>query len=456
MILQLLINAVYIVATLLFILGLKRLGSPATARSGNFVSALGMFLAVVVTLIDTAIIDYTWILGGIVVGSFIGVVAARKIAMTAMPEMVAILNGFGGLASLLVGWAAYMDATSPTPFLAATIIFSVLIGGLTFTGSLIAWAKLNEVLSGKPLSFPGQNVVNTLFLIAAVVLGTMFCLDPIQFSAFIIVVIGISLILGVLAVISIGGGDMPVVIALLNSYSGLAACAAGFVMNNNLLIVAGALVGASGIILTNIMCKAMNRSLTNVLFSGFGSGSTTAVSTIEGEPNPITVDDAYYVLEAAQSVVIVPGYGLAVAQAQHVVKELGEFLESNGCEVKYAIHPVAGRMPGHMNVLLAEADVPYEQLFEMDAINPVLESVDVCIVIGANDVVNPDARDNDTSPIYGMPIIDVDKAQTVFVLKRSMGTGFAGIQNPLFFKPNTRMLFGDAKATVQGLISEFK
>lgn len=445
----------YIISALLFIFGLKLLGSPATARKGNLISALGMLVAVCVTLLDKGILHYEWIVVGLVVGSLIGVIFAKFIQMTQMPEMVALLNGFGGIASLLVGWAVYSDQPELSVFTAATIFISVFIGGITFTGSLLAYGKLSEKISGKPVVFPGQQIVNALLLCATIACGVIYSLNSSASLDYFYALIALSLIMGVMTVIPIGGADMPVVISLLNSYSGLAACAAGFVIQNKILIVSGALVGASGIILTNIMCKAMNRSLKNVLFSGFGS-ATKAGHKTEGEVKALTAEDAYYVLEAARSVVIVPGYGMAVAQAQHVVKELSDILESNGADVKYAIHPVAGRMPGHMNVLLAEANVPYDQLVEMDDINPTMESVDVCIVIGANDVVNPAAREDESSPIYGMPIINVDLAQTVFVLKRSMATGFAGIENPLFFKENTRMIFGDAKATLSAIVTQFK
>ncbi|MCB0212795.1 MAG: NAD(P)(+) transhydrogenase (Re/Si-specific) subunit beta, partial [Anaerolineae bacterium] len=364
-------------------------------------------------------------------------------------------NGSGGLASMLVGWAEYQRNIDPPTFTAGIIALTVLIGGVTFTGSVLAWAKLSGKMDGKPILFQGQQIVNALLLLAILVCGILFTISPPTSFLILMILIVLSLILGVMSVIPIGGADMPVVISLLNSYSGLAACAAGFVIENNLLIVAGALVGASGIILTNIMCKAMNRSLGNVLFSGFGS-ATGGGTVVEGEAKPISAEDAYLVLEAANSVVFVPGYGLAVAQAQHTVRELGELLEDNGAEVSYAIHPVAGRMPGHMNVLLAEANVPYDQLVEMDDINPIMETVDICIVVGANDVVNPAAREDEASPLYGMPIINVDKARTVIVLKRSMRAGFAGVENPLFFKDNTRMLFGDAKASVQSLVREFK
>ncbi len=441
----------YIVAAALFIFGLKQLSSPATARRGNMISSLGMLIAIVAALLDQGIVDYKWIAIGFVAGGAIGAAAARLVQMTAMPEMVALFNGFGGLASLLVGWAA-LGPTAGAGTL-VTIVLSILIGGVTFTGSLVAYGKLSETIGSGSVLFRGQQIVNSLIVLGILLSAVMFCLEPAS-THWLFIVIGLSLVFGVMAVIPIGGADMPVVISLLNSYSGLAACAAGFAVNNNILIVAGSLVGASGIILTQIMCKAMNRSLANVLFSGFGSGKVETAA-VEGEIKPISVEDAYYVLEAATNVAIIPGYGMAVAQAQHVVKELMELLEENGAEVNFGIHPVAGRMPGHMNVLLAEADVPYDQLLEMDDINPRMENVDVAIVIGANDVVNPAAREVESSPIYGMPVINVDSARTVFVLKRSMASGFAGIENPLFYKDNTRMLFGDAKESITGLIREF-
>ena len=451
---ELLVNLSYVAAAVLFIFGLKMLGSPATARKGNLVSAVGMFIAVVVTLLDQSIIDYKWIAVGIAVGGIIGAVVARSVAMTSMPEMVALFNGFGGIASLLVGWAALygMDAST---FQMITIVLSILIGGITFTGSLIAYGKLSERMPGRPLVFAGQRFFNIALIIAIIACSVLFAMNP-DVSLYLYLVIGLSCLLGIMLVIPIGGADMPVVISLLNSYSGLAACAAGFAINNIILIVAGSLVGASGIILTQIMCKAMNRSLSNVLFSGFSAvAGGGGAAKIEGEAKAMSADDAYYVLEAASSVVIVPGYGMAVAQAQHVVKELQEILEKNGAEVVYAIHPVAGRMPGHMNVLLAEADVSYDLLLEMDAVNPRMETFDVAIVIGANDVVNPAAREMEGSPIYGMPVINVDMARNVFVMKRSMASGFAGIDNPLFFKENTRMLFGDAKEMLSNIIKAF-
>ena len=448
-----LINVWYIVAAALFIFGLKQLGSPATAVRGNQLSAIGMLLAIVVTLFARDIISYQWIIVGVIIGGAIGAFAARTVAMTEMPEMVALFNGSGGIASMLVGWAALYPPTVSS-FTAFTIFLSVLIGGITFTGSIVAYLKLSEKIDGKPIVFGAQRIVNGALLGVLFLSGLFFCLDPNPVSALLFVIIALSLVLGVMVVIPIGGADMPVVISLLNSYSGLAACAAGFAIGNNILIVAGSLVGAAGIILTNIMCRAMNRSLANVLFSGFGA--VKQATKVEGEVKPINTEDAYLILEAASTVTFVPGYGMAVAQAQHVVRELGDLLEKNGAEVTFAIHPVAGRMPGHMNVLLAEANVPYDQLVEMDDINPKMESVDVAVVIGANDVVNPAAREDENSPIYGMPIINVDHARTVFVLKRSMGSGFSGVDNPLFFGENTRMLFGDAKESISAVVAEFK
>ena len=448
---ELFIQLGYVVAAGLFIFGLKMLGSPDTARRGNGISAIGMLVAIVAALLYQGIVQYEFILGGMIVGGAIGAIAARTVAMTSMPEMVALFNGVGGAASGLVGIAALSIADSSFTYI--TIILSILIGGVTFTGSLVAYGKLSETIGSGALTFSGQKFVNALIVIGIVASAVMFVMDPSN-TNMLYTVVGLSLVFGIMVVIPIGGADMPVVISLLNSYSGLAACAAGFAVDNNVLIVAGSLVGASGIILTQIMCKAMNRSLSNVLFSGFASVSTT-VTEVEGEIKPISVEDAYYVLEAATNVAIIPGYGMAVAQAQHVVKELMELLEANGCEVNYGIHPVAGRMPGHMNVLLAEADVPYDQLLEMDDINPRMETVDVAIVIGANDVVNPAAREVESSPIYGMPVINVADARTVFVLKRSMASGFAGIENPLFYKDNARMLFGDAKESIGGLVREF-
>jgi NAD(P) transhydrogenase subunit beta len=434
------------------------LGKPERARMGNMVSALGMLIAIVAVLFECCL-SYEWVITGIIIGSLIGAVAARTVQMTAMPQMVAILNGFGGIASLLVGWENFHSEPESNLFVRVAIILAVLIGGVAFSGSLVAYAKLAGRISGRPILFKGQQFVNAAIFAVILVCGAFLLYHPTGAFAYVVFlfIMALSLALGVIAVIPIGGADMPVVIALLNSYSGLAASAAGFIIINTVLIVAGSLVGASGLILTGIMCKAMNRSLGSVLFSGLKAGTSSKVAAVvQGEPKAITPEDAYYILEAARSVVIVPGYGMAVAQAQHAVRELGEILENNGTEVRYAIHPVAGRMPGHMNVLLAEANVVYEQLAEMDDVNPIMETVDICIVIGANDVVNPAAREIESSPIYGMPIINADKAKTVMVLKRSMAAGFAGVDNPLFVKENSRMLFGDAKATVQQLVAEFK
>lgn len=450
-----LINLAYIAAAILFIYGLKMMGRADTARRGNQLSALGMLLAVVVTLF-TAGLSYTWIVLGLVIGAGIGVYMARTVQMTGMPEMVALFNGFGGLASLLIGWAEYVHKPAMDTFTATVTFLAVLIGGITFTGSLVAFGKLSERISGKPYLFKNQHLINAALLTIVLVFGVFFVIVPEKTYILLIFSMLLALALGVLVVIPIGGADMPAVVSLLNSYSGIAASMAGFIIGNNVLIVAGSLVGASGIILTQIMCKAMNRSLTNVLFGGFGSTVTAGTTQVEGEMKAISTEEAYYILEAASSVIVVPGYGMAVAQAQHVVRELASLLEANGTEVRYAIHPVAGRMPGHMNVLLAEANVPYEQLVEPEDVNPTMDTVDVAIVIGANDVVNPAAREDKGSPLYGMPIINVDNAKTVFVLKRGKGTGFSGVENPLFFKDNTRMLFGDAKATISTLVSEFK
>ncbi len=450
------INLSYIIASILFILGLKMLSSADTARRGNMISATGMLIAVFATLLSQGM-HFQWIILGLLIGGTIGTLAARMVKMTAMPEMVALFNGFGGIASMLVGWAEYHAQPASPRFTLFAISIAVLIGGLTFSGSVIAYAKLAERIDGKPILFKAQQLFNAGLLALVALLVLVFTSSAGGSYPVLILLIGIALVLGVLAVIPIGGADMPVVIALLNSYSGLAACAAGFVILNNVLIVAGALVGASGLILTTIMCKAMNRSLANVLFSGFGSASTAGGQAgYQGEAKPITVEDVYYILEAARSVIFVPGYGMAVAQAQHAVKELGDLLEANGADVKYAIHPVAGRMPGHMNVLLAEANVSYDQLVVPEDVNPLMATVDVAIVIGANDVVNPAAREDENSPLWGMPIINVDHARTCIVSKRSLNPGFAGVDNSLFFKENTRMLFGDAKKSMQGLVAQFK
>ena len=464
--LNVLSSLMYIISAMFFIIGLKKLGNAQTAPKGNLISAIGMLIAVITAVISDLNLLYVWIIIAVVLGSIVGVIAAKKVAMTSMPEMIALFNGFGGIASLLVAYAEYQkyvsEATIATVSGAqlAILIATVFIGGITFTGSLIAWAKLSEKMTSKPIIYNGQKIVNVLFIALFLLASVLFCLCYGQFIngyVLFLIIVALSLVAGVIFVIPIGGGDMPVVISLLNAFSGIAACAAGFAISNTILIVTGALVGSSGIILTNIMCRAMNRSLQNVLFSGFGSSSSKKSSAgQQGEAKPVSAEDAYLMLESATNVLFVPGYGMAVAQAQHVVQELAGLLEDNGCEVGFAIHPVAGRMPGHMNVLLAEANVPYEQLKEMDDVNPSIADVDVCVIIGANDIVNPAAREDESSPIYGMPIINVDFAKTVIVLKRSMNAGFAGIENPLFFKENTRMLFGDAKQTVQALVAEFK
>ena len=463
------INLAYVIAATLFVFGIKMLGSAETARRGNMTSGIGMLIAIVVTLLNKGM-SYEWIVAGLIVGTLIGGISARVVKMTSMPELVALFNGFGGLASLLVawaelekvrgiGWQAYRIEMGTSSYFSSFVIYlAMLIGGITFTGSLYAYGKLSGRLSGQAKVFPGQKGINALMLIAILVVGVLFAWNGDLDTANKLFLSGVvlALIFGVMGVMPIGGGDMPVVISLLNSCSGLAASAAGFVIANNVLIVAGCLVGASGLILTAIMCKAMNRSLGHVLFSGFGATSQSEGDGDDREPKSISVQDAYYVLEAASSVVFIPGYGMAVAQAQHVVKELGELLEENGAEVNFAIHPVAGRMPGHMNVLLAEADVSYDQLVEMDNINPVMPTVDVAVVIGANDVVNPAASQDESSPIYGMPIIEAHNAKTVFILKRGQGKGFSGLINKLFVMDNSRMIYGDAKATISELVNELK
>jgi NAD(P) transhydrogenase subunit beta len=458
MTLEILINLAYVISAGLFIFGLKLLSHPSTARRGNLVSAVGMFIAVIVTLLDQQIISYHFIALGILVGGLYGARKAKSVQMTQMPEMVSLFNGFGGAASLLLGWATVSSMSqqvlvNASGFVFITVLLTLLIGGVTFSGSVIAWGKLSGKLSSKALIFTGLRELSILHLVAMVLIGYMFVTDPAN-TLWLYLIIAIGLSFGLWATISIGGADMPVVIALLNSYSGIAATAAGLAVGNTILIVTGLLVGASGLILTNIMCKAMNRSLMNVLLSGF-SKPIQQGEVITGDIKVLSPQDAFYVLEAAQAVLVVPGYGMAVAQAQHAVRELHTLLEGNGCTVDYAIHAVAGRMPGHMNVLLAEADVPYDQLYEMDDVNPRMENYDVVIVIGANDVVNPAAKEMKGSPIYGMPVIEAYRARTVFVLKRSANAGFAGVDNPLFFKDNTRMILGDAKETINSLIREF-
>lgn len=449
------IHFIYLASTACFILSLKWLGAVPTAKRGVIVGTLGMALAIGGTLLEPTIENFRFIAAAVVVGTIVGVPMAMM-PMTAVPQRTALSHAFGALAATLVGTAEYfLHFPHIARFTMGALALEVILGGLTVTASLMAAGKLQEIIPTRAILFRGQHYVNLSVLGLAVLIGVYLVINPGAWWLFPIM-LGLCLVFGVLLIIPIGGADMPTVIALLNSYAGLAASMMGFVLNNKLLIVAGALDGSSGLILSIVMCKAMNRSMANVLFGGFGSTSSGQGAAVKGEARALTPEDATLILQAARSVVVVPGYGMAVAQAQHVVCELAELLEENGAEVKYAIHPVAGRMPGHMNVLLAEADVPYEQLVEMDDINPMMETIDVAIVIGANDVVNPAARTDESSPIYGMPIINADKARTVFVLKRSMASGFAGIDNPLFFNENTRMIFGDAKKTLQALVSAFK
>ena len=451
----------YLLAAALFIVGLKFMSSPASARKGNLLAAIGMLIAIVVTLLDRGIISFKWIAVGLIVGSVIGAFSARLVQMTAMPQMVGLFNGFGGGASALVAIAEFMRLTSegvlPTDT-AVTTLLGVIIGTVTFSGSIIAYAKLQGLVSGAPITFPLQKAVSALILIGALALS-VYIVGWIPNQLFFSLVVGLGLLYGVLFVIPIGGADMPVVISLLNSFSGLAASMAGFVVDNHVLIISGSLVGAAGLILTMIMCKAMNRSLANVLFSAFGTGDMAAgATTATGDKSAHAVDseEAAMVIGYAQSVIIVPGYGMAAAQAQHAVRELTEVLQSRGVEVKFAIHPVAGRMPGHMNVLLAEANVPYTLLYDMDDINPEFQHTDVVLVIGANDVINPAARHDQNSPIYGMPILNVDYARHIIIIKRSLNPGFAGIDNELFYDKKTLMYFGSAREKTQELVAEVK
>lgn len=454
------VNLVYLVSAIFFIFGLKMLAHPKTAVRGNLLSALGMLLAIIITLLDRRIVSFEVIIAGLIVGAGIGAFLALKVPMTGMPQMVGLLNGFGGGASLLVAGAAlfeaiYLSEVMTNQFLIATVA-SGIIGSVTFWGSMVAAGKLQGWIEEKPILFKGHHIVNLILLTLSLISGIWLILHP-SITWFYWVLVIFASVLGVLLVTPIGGADMPVVICLLNSYSGLAAAATGFVLNNNVLIISGSLVGASGIILTNLMCKAMNRSLTNVLFGGFGAEVVTKTDDIyAGRVKSTTPEEVAMLLESARRVVIVPGYGMAVAQAQHAVRDLTNLLESKGVGVEFGIHPVAGRMPGHMNVLLAEADISYDKLKEMDEINPTMAQTDVAIVLGANDVVNPVVRTDPKSPIAGMPIIDVDKAKTVVVIKRSLSPGFAGIPNPLFALDNTLMLFGDGKKMVLEIISALK
>lgn len=454
---------VYLVASVCFIFGIKKLSSPKTARQGNQLSALGMFLAIVVTLIDQRIISYELIILGAIIGSLIGAVFALKVQMTGMPQMVGLLNGFGGGASALVAFAEYdrLFLGNGTFEIATTttIVLSILIGSVTFTGSLIAFGKLQGIVTGKVVKYPLQHPMNALLLIAVFAAGVFVVLNPLEIEI-ILGIIAVSLLLGVLLVLPIGGADMPVAISLLNSYSGLAAAMTGFVLANNMLIIAGALVGASGLILTMIMCRGMNRSLMNVVLGGWASAGSEGPAAVSASPKgqvkSVDAEELAMLLDSVSSVVIVPGYGMAVAQAQHAVRDLMNALEKKGIKVRFAIHPVAGRMPGHMNVLLAEAQVEYDKLLAMEDINDDFPNTDVAIIIGANDVVNPAARHDTSSPIYGMPILNVDYAKTVIINKRSLNVGYAGIDNELFFYPNALMYFGDAKDAMVKLTNELK
>lgn len=461
------ITILYIISCVLFIRGIKLLGKADTAQRGNKISSLGMFVAVIAILIDKDVIDgglsggYIYIITAIIVGTLIGAIWSSKVEMTGMPELVAIFNGFGGLSSFLVAIAEFYAKGTSTPFVNLTLALTIAIGAITFTGSIVAWGKLSGKMFTKNIDFSMRNAFNmVLFAIGsfAILLYTLhqtLFLEHSYIVALSISIISIIfLLIGITAVVPIGGGDMPVIISLLNSLSGIAAAFAGFAINNIALVVSGCLVGASGLILTLIMCKAMNRKLHKLLFSSFGGGNSKK-SGDNKEPISMSIEDAYMILESANTVSFIPGYGMAVAQAQHSVKELARRLENNGAEVNFIIHPVAGRMPGHMNVLLAEADIPYEQLKTADEMNPQMAMQDVSIIIGANDVVNPSAIYDETSPIYGMPIINAFESRTVFVLKRGAGTGFSGIENPLFTNDNTVMIYGDAKQTISSLVSEF-
>ncbi|MCL2412054.1 MAG: NAD(P)(+) transhydrogenase (Re/Si-specific) subunit beta [Treponema sp.] len=470
----LIINLAYIVACVTFILGIKNLNKPTTALKGTYISILGMAIAVVAVFFENDIAQnwsfdfmasgFLWTFVAIAIGAVIGAIWSKKVKMTGMPELVALYNGFGALASALVAFSQFNNlrllegGLEKGPVEAVATGITIFIGAMVFSGSMLAWGKLAEKISGRAIVFKGQNFINLIILlaiVAGIVLYVIPGIDPFTKLIVILAICGLSLLFGVTFVLPIGGGDMPVVISLLNSFTGLAVAGAGFLIDNTALVVVGCLVGASGTILTLIMCKAMNRSVGNLLFSGFGAVDAVSKKGPGAEPKAVSTEDAYMILEAARSVVFIPGYGMAVAQAQHAVKELAARLEANGAEVSFAVHPVAGRMPGHMNVLLAEADIPYEQLKTMDEMNPSMPMQDVAIVIGANDVVNPAAETDPSSPIYGMPIIKAHQCKTVFVLKRGKGRGFSGIENELFSMPNTLMIYGDAKATISSLAGEF-
>ncbi len=453
-------NVLYLISASIFIIGLKKLSSPRTARNGNRLSALGMLIAIIATTLKYTDINIEWILVGLIVGATIGSVLARYVEMTAMPQLVALFNAFGGAASGLVAMYEVLYSADPSSeiFTLAAVSFATIVGAVTLTGSFIAFGKLQGIVTTKPVLLPIRNIINSIIAIAMIVIAIMMCLTETDTSNYLYALVALSLLFGILIVIPIGGADMPVVVALLNSYSGIAGAGAGFVLGNPLLIIAGSLVGASGLILTRIMTKAMNRSLMNVMLGGFGAESSDSSNqTTEDRPvTSVSSEDAAMILAYSESIIFVPGYGLAVAQAQHQINELASLLKDRDISVKYAIHPVAGRMPGHMNVLLAEANVPYDELKDLDEINSEFDRTDVAIVVGANDVTNPSARSDKDSPIYGMPILNVDKAKTVIVLKRSMASGFSGVQNDLFFLEKTNMLFGDAKDSIEGMIKEVR
>jgi len=453
-------NVFYLLSASLFIIGLKQLASPATARNGNRLASIGMLIAIIITIVKYTNTNFEWIIIGFFIGGILGLVLSRYVQMTAMPQLVAIFNAFGGGASALVAIYEIMYSREPitVTFTLASIAFATVVGSITFTGSFIAFGKLQGIVSSRPILLPLRNYLNLILLIAIIVFAIALSIPNLSSIYFLYILIGLSLIVGLLIVIPIGGADMPVVVALLNSYSGIAGAGAGFVLNNPVLIIAGSLVGASGLILTRIMTKAMNRSLANVMLGGIGAeeGSTKSSSDENRSVKSLNTEDAAMILGYAESVIFVPGYGLAVAQAQHQINELANLLKNKGTNVKYAIHPVAGRMPGHMNVLLAEANVPYDELKDLDEINSEFARTDVAVVVGANDVTNPTARTDSSSPIYGMPILNVDKAKSVIVLKRSMASGFAGVENELFFLDKTNMLFGDAKDSIESMTREIR
>lgn len=460
---QSLVTMSYIVATILFILSLSGLSNQETARKGNYYGMLGMAIAIVATTFSQSVSAYGFLLVALLIGSAIGAFAAKKVAMTQMPELVAIMHSLVGMAAVLVGYATFMDTTSTLTGVEKSIheieiYLGILIGAITFSGSVIAFCKLSEKISGKPLLLPARHWLNLILLIAAVVLGGVFLHQTENGGGLypLAIMTAIAILFGIHMVMAIGGADMPVVVSMLNSYSGWAAAATGFMLNNDLLIVTGALVGSSGAILSYIMCRAMNRHFLSVIAGGFGTASGGEAAVIEGEVHPIDAIETAQLLLSAKNIMIIPGYGMAVAQAQHTVNEITKFLRDKGKKVGFGIHPVAGRMPGHMNVLLAEAKVPYDIVYEMDEINEDWDKVDVSIVIGANDIVNPSALDDPNSPIAGMPVLECWKGDTTIVMKRSMASGYAGVGNPLFVKDNTRMLFGDANKMLQEVLKALK